>query len=87
MLDLVEGEQLLLLRQDLLDKVLVQHLIRWHIELETLREVLDEVALRTELPDEFMCHHPPLLCASEDLILFNHVIYLTIILMSWPKSY
>ena len=51
MLDLVEGEQLLLLRQDLLDKVLVQHLIRWHIELETLREILGEVALGSELPD------------------------------------
>ena len=60
-LDLADLEQFLFLREDLLEKVLVDHFVWRHVELEVLCEVLDEVFLRTKLADEVGCNHSPLL--------------------------
>ena len=67
-LDFGQREELLFLLEKLLDEVLVHHFVRWHVELETLREILHEVTLRSELSNQFLSHHPPLFGTNQLLI-------------------
>ena len=63
--DLFELEKSFLVLKDPLDKVLVDHILGRHVELQVFREVLDEVSLGSELADQFCDHDSPLLCAIE----------------------
>ena len=48
-LDLADLEELLLVAQDLLEKIFVYHFLWRHVQLEVLGEVLEKVFLGTEL--------------------------------------
>ena len=82
--DLLELEKSFLLFEDLLDKVLVDHFLGRHVELQVLREVLEEVSFGSELADQLCDHDSPLLCAFEILrrTLGRHKIKIKLIIVT-----
>ena len=79
--DGVELEQPLVLGEQLLHEVLVQHLRGRHVELQLLREVLDEVRLGLEAREQLLGEMSPLLGAQERLLLLLRLHLLLLLLL------
>ena len=76
-----ELEQLLVLREQLLHEVPVQHLLRRHVELQLVRHVRDEVGLGLEAREEILRHDTAFLGAHERLLLLLLLLHLHLLLL------
>ena len=64
-LDVFQWQQVLFFDEDLLDEVLVEHLIRWTVQLETFPEILKEVFLALEASEQIRSKVSPLFGALQ----------------------
>ena len=67
--DFAEFEQFLILDEKLLHKVPVEHLFWWHVELQLIRHIRNEVILGLEACKELLRHDSPLLGTHKWLLL------------------
>ena len=64
-LDVFQWQQVLFFDEDLLDEVLVEHLIRWTVQLETFPKILKEVFLTLEASKQIRSKVSPLFGALQ----------------------
>ena len=75
-LDVFQWQQVLFFDEDLLDEVLVEHLIRWTVQLETFLEILKEVFLALEASEQIRSKVSPLFGTVQLLDLPNLIFHI-----------